>query len=352
MIDDPPSAADLLEPPAEDASAEPAERSRFDRLRPWLAAAILIVASGNLIRVPYYSIGPGPATDVLDIVRVDGTEIYPSKGDLLLTTASISSRSLSFFEYLWVLVDPNLELIDSDLIVPPGTSDQQQDEENLRAMESSKLEAEHAAYAALGYRQISAVRILDVSTEGASNGLLEPGDLVLRFDGIRMRRPQQLVNAIGRRAPGDEVEVVVERDGEHVAVTITLGEIDGQPRLGVTLLPAYRPSLEVSIDTQRIGGPSGGLVFALALVELLDDEDLTRGRTIAVTGTISLQDGVGVVGPIGGVQEKIRGALEVGAEILLVPLENEQAALEAAPPELKVIGVGTLQDAIEALRAP
>lgn len=349
MPDEPWNAADAI-PPSEDDGVETSP-GRWQRTQPWIAALVLIVASGNLIRVPFYSLGPGPATDVLELVEVDGIETYPSAGDLLLTTASISSGSLTVFEYLWTLADPNLETIPADRIVPPGTSDEEQDAENLRAMEASKLEAEHAAYQALGYERIQAVKILSVLPDGASAEVLKPGDLILDFDGIRLKGPGKLVRAIGEHAPGDTVEARLIRKGRLKDVTLTIGEVEGQPRLGVTLLPAYRPSVEVHIDTQRIGGPSGGLVFALALVELLDEEDLIRDRTIAVTGTIQLVDGIGVVGPIGGIGEKIRGAAAVGAELFIVPKQHEAEALALAPDGLRVVGVSTLLEAIEALRA-
>lgn len=335
---------DLLEPVE--------ERGRWERLQPWIAAFLLIVASGNLIRVPYYSLGPGPASDVLELVRVDGIQTHPSEGDLLLTTASISTGALNAFEYLWVLADPTLELVPSAQIQPPGTSERDVARQNLQAMDDSKLSAEHAAYAALGFRRLQAARILSVAPDTAASGVLQPNDLVLRFNGQPVHGPGRLAYLIGRTRPGQRVGVFIARDGERKQLSLTVGKDDeGKPRLGVSLLNAYYPRVEVDIDTRRIGGPSGGLVFALALVELLGSEDLTRGRTIAVTGTIGLVDGVGVVGPIGGIQEKIVGAAEAGAELFIVPKENEQAALEAAPDGLRIVGVATLEEAITALRA-
>lgn len=326
-------------------------RSRWERLHPWIASLLLLVASGNLIRVPYYSIGPGPATDVLELIDVQGVPDYPSDGDLLLTTASISRGSLTVFEYVWTLVDPQLELIPSELIQPPGSSEEDVDEQNRVAMDNSKLEAELAAYAALGFKRVPGARILTVVDGAAADGILAPNDLVVGFQGEVINTPARLVKRIGEYAPGDRVAMTVVRDGIRTQVHVVLGELDGDPKLGVTLLPAFDHTVDVDIDTQRIGGPSGGLVFALALVELLGEEDLTRGRTVAVTGQIAFQDGRGIVGPIGGIREKIRGAVQAGASLFLVPLENEQEALSVAPEGMRIVGVGTLDEAIAALRA-
>ena len=75
----------------------------------------------------------------------------------------------------------------------------------------------------------------------------------------------------------------------------------------------------VKVSLKNTGGPSGGLIFALGIVELFTPTDILQGRKIAGTGTISAN---GEVGPIGGVVEKIIGAKKVGAELLFVSKAN------------------------------
>ena len=103
-------------------------------------------------------------------------------------------------------------------------------------------------------------------------------------------------------------------------------------------------SLKVSLkDT---GGPSGGLIFSLGLVELLAPENLLQGRKIAATGTISKS---GAVGAIGGVQEKIVAARAAGVELLFISRENCDEILGEVD-GLKVIAVSTLEEAYMALK--
>ena len=98
------------------------------------------------------------------------------------------------------------------------------------------------------------------------------------------------------------------------------------------------------------GGPSGGLIFALGIIEKLQKEDLIRGRNIEGTGTITER---GEVGPIEGITEKIIGAKKAGVSIFLAPIEN---CLDISNSELlkgiKVVPVATLSQALEVLRAP
>ena len=103
-------------------------------------------------------------------------------------------------------------------------------------------------------------------------------------------------------------------------------------------------SLKVSL--KNTGGPSGGLIFALGLVELLSPDDLLNGRKIAATGTISA---AGRVGAIGGVQEKIVAARAAGVELLFISRQNCDE-ISGEVDGLKVIAVSTLEEAYLALK--
>jgi PDZ domain-containing protein len=102
----------------------------------------------------------------------------------------------------------------------------------------------------------------------------------------------------------------------------------------------------VKFNINKTGGPSGGLVFALGIIEKLTAEDLLKGRKIAGTGTI---DSEGNVGPIGGITEKMIGASQAGATIFLAPAKNCED-IKQVPKNLLVIPVSTLDQAVTVLR--
>jgi PDZ domain-containing protein len=101
--------------------------------------------------------------------------------------------------------------------------------------------------------------------------------------------------------------------------------------------------VDVEIDSQNIGGPSAGMMFTLEIIDALTDEDLTHGRRIAGTGTIN-EDGE--VGPIGGMKQKTFGAIDAGAEYLLVPAANYEEAADAAGDDIVVVRIETIEDAL------
>lgn len=139
----------------------------------------------------------------------------------------------------------------------------------------------------------------------------------------------------GQRA----VRVEVLRDGEVERLTIVA---DGGP-LGADIVTAWVAQRALEIDTGRVGGPSTGLMLTLTLVDALTMGDLTAGRRIAGTGTIAAD---GTVGPIGGVEAKVVGAVREGADIFLVPPVNAAEARKAAPSGLEVVETRTLSGAL------
>ena len=99
---------------------------------------------------------------------------------------------------------------------------------------------------------------------------------------------------------------------------------------------------------ENTGGPSGGVIFTLGLIDLLTPEDLLQGRDIAGTGTISAN---GKVGAIGGVTEKIIGAKKAGASLLFVSRENCDQ-LPATVDGISIIAINNIDQAIDYLLKP
>lgn len=99
---------------------------------------------------------------------------------------------------------------------------------------------------------------------------------------------------------------------------------------------------DITFSLRGTGGPSGGLMFALGVVDLLSAQDFLQGRSVAGTGTIDTR---GVVGPIGGIREKAISAKRAGATLFFAPTQNCEEVADA-PQGLTVIGVDTLDQAV------
>jgi len=91
-------------------------------------------------------------------------------------------------------------------------------------------------------------------------------------------------------------------------------------------------------------GPSAGIAMATALVSALSDRPARHD--VAMTGEITLS---GRVLPIGGLKEKVLGAVRAGITTIVVPRENE-ADLDDLPKDVRdklvVHAVDTLAEAL------
>ena len=100
----------------------------------------------------------------------------------------------------------------------------------------------------------------------------------------------------------------------------------------------------------NIGGPSAGLMFSLAVVDKLTTGDLNDDKFVAGTGTIAPD---GAVGPIGGITQKARAAVDAGASLFLYPASTTAKEVKElgaiAKGHMAVRAVATVDDAIKIL---
>lgn len=93
-------------------------------------------------------------------------------------------------------------------------------------------------------------------------------------------------------------------------------------------------------------GRSHGMMVALVAYGHTSGEDLARGRAIAGTGGI---ESSGRVSPIGGLISKATAARDTGADVLLFPAIQSYELREFDRGSMRLIGVKTLDDAVNAL---
>ena len=270
-----------------------------------------------------------------------------------LTTVAVSQQPVTLFEAVVSWVDPAVSLLPREQLVPPGVTDQQQDQFNAMDMEESKYSAVIAALHAVGIDAppVPGVYVIAVAAGFPASGKLRPGDIVLEANGVALRNAGALASQLTSRPIGAEHTLRILRSTQELTVKLKTVASPGNDQersavIGAKLGPAFRLPLSVNVDSQNIGGPSAGLAFALTIADALTKEDLTRGHRVAVTGTIDLNGNVGLVG---GVEFKVRAAEREGADIFLVP-KDEVAQASSVGGDVEVIGVSTLAEAIAALR--
>ncbi len=313
--------------------------------------AVLLVAAA-LVRVPYFLLSPGLALPTAARIEIDGVEVHEPEGALLLTTVSQSRRRINLYELAYGWLDDDVEIVGEEE-VRGGRTRREERREGRQQIDLSKVVAEDVALQRLGY-PVSVVgdgaRVVQVEPGFPADGVLKAGDVIVRVNGSPIGTSEDAVAAVRAGPAGAQVHLTLSREGaiDEVALVTRAAADDGRPRIGVTLetegLRLEFP-FHIAIDTDEIGGPSAGLAFTLGLLDMLTPGELTGGRRIAVTGTISPD---GTVGPIGGMRQKVAAAKAAGAVAFLVPRDALAEAKEHAG-SMRVIGVKTLDEALAAL---
>jgi PDZ domain-containing protein len=189
---------------------------------------------------------------------------------------------------------------------------------------------------------------------------LKCDDLITAVNGKHVTKAQQVTALLARMAPGTTVTFTDRpASGGHtkqVKVQLVsppesalLEGFTGHTYLGVEIETRVKTVLPfpVSVDAAGIGGPSAGLAFTLGILDALSNGKLTGGHRVAATGTISPQ---GVVGDVGGVQEKTVAVEKAGAQVFFVPQVEYTVAKSVADSRLQVIPVTTLGQVLQILR--
>jgi Lon-like protease len=332
----------------------PTRRRSWWRTAFYAASAALLGWAAMAVPLPFVEYLPGTPASIEPLLELEGIETTPLEGETALLTVLL--RQQPPLPALRAWLDDDRRLISAQRIFPSGTDrDAYFRAERERFSRQFELAAAVGAEAAgLETELVTEVVILEVLPGSPADGRLEPGDVVLAVDAEPIVAAEELQARARAGEVGDLLGLTVRRDGQRVGVTIELGRIEGSdfPAIGVAVQTAVdRVELPFELrlaDGTRIGGPSAGMMVAVTTYDLLSEEDLLRGRVVVGTGTV---DADGRVGPVGGVPEKMLAADAYGADLVLVPALQLDEALTLAPEGLEVVGVNTLEEALDAIRA-
>ena len=349
-------------PPAPDAVAPPAAlvTGRRPPSRWWIAAIAGWVLAGAVvaaatIKVPYVALRPGSARPVSEQVVVDGAESFPPAESVAFTTVNV--RSVSLLEAVEGWLSDDIDVL-PEARVRGDRSEEENRRYNAQLMDTSKLTAIAVALEHLGQEveiRTSGTVVRQIAADAPAAEVLEIDDVIVAVDG----EPVDEVDEIGRLlqpgGPGATHTLTLERPAGSttrldVEVT-TIAATDNPERAIIGIAPEerivdYDFPLDVTIDTGRVGGPSAGLAFTLAVLDVLTPGELTGGHRVAVTGTMALD---GTVGPVGGAAQKAVTVRDAGYEVFLVPSDELEQVREAIGDDLVVVAVDSLDEALEAL---
>ena len=208
------------------------------------------------------------------------------------------------------------ERVPAAAILPPAGNQRDLNRLDKLDVQSSKRLAALVALRALG-RKVTVtgggvrIDLVEPSAPAHAAGLA-PGMVVTAIDGTKVRSLSALRTVLAPRKAGRDGEALRARrhapEDDLARASCRIRRRRGtrcSASRGEDVAPNVKLPISVRIDTGNLGGPSAGLAFALEIYDSLTGRKLSRGRHVAVTGTID-QDGK--VGLVGGIQGKTIGA--------------------------------------------
>jgi PDZ domain-containing protein len=315
-----------------------------------LLVGVLVVAPLGATS-PYFVITPGGTYDIGSRLRVPDEHRKPM-GRMAFT--AVYEQEANWSEVARAQVFGQAEVVPAAAVRPPGTTQEQLNQTNKRLIDESKPIAAVVALRAAGYA-------VDITGQGAevesilrgmpAEGVLHVGDVIVAVDGQPIDTTNALITSVRRHQPGDQVTLSIRRDGKLQDVqlgTASSPTEPGRPIIGITIstyLFDVRMPFPVDIQSDNVGGPSAGFMFALGILDSVTDGDLTRGYYVVGTGTIAAD---GSIGAVGGAAEKALAAEQDGAQVFLVPKDDFEEAKRWVK-RLNIVPVERFEDAIQAL---
>lgn len=312
---------------------------------------LIIVILLVFVKVPYQVEMPGGIIDLGNRVSVNGEEVS-IEGTFNMAYVSVVQGSIP--HVLLGLILPDWEVVSDDDVMYENETIEDSNTRDRLSLEQSKDYAISTALDAAGieYTIDNKVNyVAYIATEADTD--LKIGDNILKCNGEEMVELSAISETINSMNDGDIVTFTVLRDGKELDVDAKVYTEDDKKYVGISVITTFdiESDLDIEIDSKSTeSGSSGGLMMSLMVYNAITNQDLTHGKKIVGTGTISLD---GTVGSIGGVKYKLMGAVKNKADIFLVPAgENYEEALEVKEEkgyDITIVAVSTLQDAIDYL---
>lgn len=340
--------------------SEPTPRRERKRLIGGIVALAVFVGGIVMLAVvqaPYVIERPGPVVNVLGsvestkVISVDGAASYPTKGALDLLTVNVYGNreaSPSWGELLLAWLDPEQSIVPIDEVFPEQITTKQSEAESQAMMEQSQQDAIYVALTKLGYKIPRHVYVNQVMKNMPASGKFIAGDYVQSLNG-HVPADNNELRALIKKYGDKPEDIVVLRKGKLVHLSVQPKKTsDGKILLGIFVGDKYDFPINVKLQLSDIGGPSGGMMFALGIYDTLTPGALTGGANIAGTGTI---DSAGAIGPIGGIRHKLFGAKHAGAKYFLAPADNCDEVVGHVPDGIKLFKVSTFNQALTIVKA-
>jgi serine protease Do len=174
----------------------------------------------------------------------------------------------------------------------------------------------------LGLGEVAGALVAGVTPGGpAAESAIEPGDVILEFDGKKIDRMRNLPRIVAETPIGKSVEVVIWRKGEKKTLEVALGELPedeqlaelGQPQTPPEATSAKVPELGITVQPmsdelrqqfQLTQGSNGVVITEVVAGSAAAAENLRPGDVVAEVNQEEVKTPAEVVAKVGKVKQE------------------------------------------------
>lgn len=300
------------------------------------------------IKLPYYIMAPGGIIKIDE--RIETTTKTNTTGsiNLLYVTqydGNISSLFLSLFMKNW----------DVEKLSTSQVSNETSEEIHKREKVMLDNSIQNAIFVAYQHanKEITITNKKNIVIATTTESDIKIGDEILKANDIEIENVNTLKEIINNTQEDTKIKLLINRDDELIEIKVPIIEQDNSKIIGIIVITNYEyeldPEINISFKSSE-GGSSGGLMTAVSIYNAISETDITKGLNIGGTGTIDIN---GNVGEIDGVKYKIMGAVKNKLDIVFVPKNNYEEALQTKKEnnyKIEIVSVSTFNDVIEYLK--
>lgn len=328
---------------------------------------IVVLLILRFMPLNYYIETPGSANNLERFVSMP-TRPDRHKGSFMIT--SVYLQRATPITYALAKADPHASIEKEDAVTG-GENAQVYSKVQRFYMNSAINEAIATAFKAAHqsyHKNYLGIYVLSISKNSDFKHKIHVGDTITKVNGVHYNYAEGYQKALAKLKVHHKVKITYKHDGVQKIATGRLIKLPtGKSGIGIMLTDNVKvhTDIPIKVNSQNIGGPSGGLMFSLQIYQQLTNDNLTNGRKIAGTGTINRY---GYVGEIGGIDKKVIAAHKAGAKIFFAPyikpykiilkyepqhMTNYQLAKKTAKkyaPNMKIVPVSTFEQAVHYLQ--
>lgn len=285
---------------------------------------VVIVININFISIPKYSIDmPG---SIINVTNNLTNKKYDSNGSFNMTSVSESKGTLIML--ILGKIIPSYDIVDNSDYYASNEDSADMSKRARVMLESGISNAIYLAYKEANYDvNITDSHYYITYISDKANTNLSIGDEIIKIDNKDITNKDELSDILNGYNEGDKLDILVKRNNKEMdAYAYLYKDDDSILKIGIALVLINKydnnPNITYKYAYNEYGS-SGGLMLTLGIYDALTENDLTKGKKIAGTGTIELD---GTVGEISGVKYKLAGAVKNKCDVFIVPENNYEEA--------------------------